>query len=252
MGTKLLTRVGRRVFPTDAGRMLNERVAAALDYLDEACTVTRGQPRANSVSISGDTAISHYWLRPSLRSFGREHPSIAIRVITSDLTADLVSSDNDIAILFGTNDRLGWHLTPLFGQDLLPVASPAYLERNDLLGTDDRTALESAVLLDHDRKEPNWTDWHVWLEETGFSGIKVQAAQTFNSYALAIEAAIDGHGVALASLPLLNNLLEENILQPVTTARLISRKRFSLGRRINKGLSEEAQLLYDWLLNTAR
>ena len=159
LGTKLLTRVGRRIFPTDAGRLLNERVAAALDYLDEACTVTRGQPRANSVSISGDTAISHYWLRPSLRSFGRKHPSIAIRVITSDLTADLVSSDNDIAILFGTNDRLGWHLTPLFGQDLLPVASPAYLERNDLLGTDDRTALESAVLLDHDRKEPNWTDW---------------------------------------------------------------------------------------------
>ena len=68
----------------------------------------------------------------------------------------------------------GWHFAPLFGQDLVPVASPAYLERYELpgkddRGKDDRAALESAVLLDHDRKEPHWTDWHVWLAETGFS-----------------------------------------------------------------------------------
>ncbi|MEM7224555.1 MAG: LysR substrate-binding domain-containing protein [Pseudomonadota bacterium] len=251
LGTRLLTRAGRTVFPTNAGRLLNEKVDAALDFLDEACTVARGQKGANSVSISGDTAVSHYWLRPSLRSFGREHPSIAIRLVTSDLTADLVSDDNDIAILYGTGERPGWHFAPLFGQDLVPVASPAYLERSKLLGKDDRAVLETAALLDHDRKEPHWTDWHVWLTESGFSGIEVQANQTFNSYALAIDAAVNSQGVALASLPLLNDLLNRNILCPVTTAHLVCRKGFFLGRRKNKELSVEAQLLHDWLLTEA-
>ena len=252
LGTKLLTRAGRRVFPTEAGRALNEKVAAALDFLDEACSATRGRPVANSVSVSGDTAVSHYWLRPSLKSFGRQNPSIAIRVLTSDLTADLVSDDNNIAILYGTGERPGWHLSPLFGQVLLPVASPDYLEKHAVPGEDDRATLESAVLLDHDRMQPNWTDWHVWLAEAGLSTINVRSAQTFNSYALAIDAAISGHGIALASLPLLNDLLDRDILRPATAARLVCHKGFFLGRRTNKGLSESAQLLYDWLLDAAR
>lgn len=252
LGTKLLTRAGRRVFPTEAGRALNEKVAAALDFLDEACSVTRGRPLANSVSVAGDTAVSHYWLRPSLKSFGRQNPAIAIRVVISDLMADLVSDDNNIAILFGAGERPGWHLSPLFRQVLVPVASPEYLEKQDVLGSDDKATLESSVLLDHDRKQPNWTDWHVWLADTGLSSIKVRSTQTFNSYALTIDAAINGHGIALASLPLLNDLLERDILRPATTTRLVCHGGFFLGRRTDKGLSESTQLLYDWLLDAAR
>ena len=252
LGAKLLTRAGRRVYPTEAGRALNEKVAAALDFLDEACRATRGQPGAHSVSVSGDTAVSHYWLRPALKAFGRRNPAVAIRVVTSDLAADVVGDDNDIAILYGTGERPGWHLSPLFRQVLLPVASPDYLERHDLLGKDDRATLESAVLLDHERKQPDWTDWHVWLAETGLSAIKVRSAQTFNSYALAIDAAIDGHGIALASLPLLNDLLDGGVLCPATTTRLVCREGFFLGRRTNRNLSESAELLYDWLLDAAR
>jgi LysR family glycine cleavage system transcriptional activator len=41
-------------------------------------------------------------------------------------------------------------------------------------------------------------DWHIWLQAAGVPNLKGRAAAQFDSYLLAIEAALDGQGVALA------------------------------------------------------
>lgn len=119
------------------------------------------------------------------------------------------------------------------------------------IGLDDRATLEAAVLLDHDRKEPGWTNWQVWLSETGLADVGCQPERTYNSYALAVGAALEGEGIALASLPLLHKLFESGALRAATTTRSQCAQGFFLGHRANRALSEPVQLLYDWLIETA-
>ena len=79
-----------------------------------------------------------------------------------------------------------------------------------------------------------------------------ETIRRFDSYALAIDAAIDGQGIALASLPLLNNLLQTNVLKPVTSLQLETQHGYFLGRRARRPLSDNAQILFDWLLTNIR
>lgn len=252
LDVRLFARAGRGVYPTDVGRALYGKVASALDFLDEACKSARGRLVDDSISVAGDTAASHYWLGAVLQAFGRDHPETALRVVTSDLTQDLMSEDIDIAVIYGRGERPGWRLIPLFGQDMIPVGSPEYLATIDSVLQDDKATLESAVLLHHVRKEPDWIDWHVWLAETGMGQIDLRPAPTYNSYALAIGAALDGQGIALATLPLLSDLLNSGVLQPATKARMQGATSYFLGRRSDRALTKNAQLLYDWLLEGAK
>ena len=249
LGTTLLQRIGRQVIPTDAGLTLSTQSTIALDYLVEACAQTRGEEALNTLSIAADTAVSHYWLGPALRAFGTCHPSISVRVITSDVTSDLTSDNNDIAVLYGNGAMPGWDLKPLFGQTLRPVASPSYLSQLISLELDDIQVLSESVILDHSRKGPDWTDWKVWLKEIGLRDVSNKAIHQFDSYALAIDAAIDGQGIALASLPLLENLLKTNVLKQVTELKLETQQGYFLGRRARRPLSDNAQVLFDWLLD---
>ena len=246
--TALLERVGRRIIPTAAGKTLSTRSAVALDYLVDSCAEVRGKEAVNTVSVAADTAVSHYWLGPALRAFGTSHPTLSVRVITSDVTVDLAHDSNDIAVLYGNGVMPGWDLTPLFGQTIRPVASTAYLKQLESSPLDDAQILNSAVILNHSRKGPNWTDWAVWLKEAGLRDVSFETEHQFDSYALAIDAAIDGQGIALASLPLLDSLLHNRVLAPVTELQLETRDGYFLGCPSARPLSANAQILFDCLL----
>ncbi len=246
--TALLERVGRRVVPTGAGKILSTRTAIALDYLVESCAEARGEDIVDTISVAADTAVSHYWLGPALRAFGTSYPNLSVRVVTSDVSSDLTDDNNDIAVLYGSGAMPGWELKPLFGQTLRPVASTAYLDRLAASQLDDAQILNRAVILNHSRKGPNWTDWRVWVKEAGLRDVSFETVHQYDSYALAIDAAIDGQGIALASLPLLDNLLQANVLKPVTELQLETRHGYFLGCQTRRPLSDNAQILFDWLL----
>ena len=256
LGSPLFRRAGRTVALTASGQALYHKTAAALDYLDDACRAARGDRQQAMVTIAANSAVAHFWLGPKLHSFGLSATAAPLSLVASDRTPDQVAERNDLAILYGNGNSPGWTLELLFEEVLMPVASADYLAQ---IGMDLPAAAKAAddllsrlALLDHERIEPDWINWGVWLRAVGWSHGTPAIARRFNSYTLAVAAALDGKGAALGSLPLLRDLIDAGRLGPVTGLRLATGRGYYLGHRDDKALSTAAQDLRQWLIAQAQ
>jgi LysR family glycine cleavage system transcriptional activator len=91
----------------------------------------------------------------------------------------------------------------VFSVNYVPVCSPVLMRGEHRLKKPDdlryHTLLHDDTVTE-DNARPNWTDW---LQAAGVRGMDDQRGPHFSDASLALEAAIEGLGVALAIKPLL-------------------------------------------------
>lgn len=232
LGTDLFTRRGKNLELTPPGERLFQRVRATLDYLEESLEPFR-TGAGQTISIAASGSVSHLWLGRRLRDFGKANAGLSIRLLTSDSPSDLASENNDLVILYCLGEHPRWSLTPLLAEELAPVAAPDYLRSRQI---DDPAALTPADiarlnLIDYDRFNANWVSFRQWFDRLGVRS-EARAAQprfTFSTYLMAVDAAIRGDGVALGSLGLLQEMLDDGQLVMLGTRSLRTGYGYYLG-----------------------
>jgi len=123
------------------------------------------------------------WLVPRLLQVEREQPELQIALTTTnDHSVNFKTESYDAAIVFGTHLSAG---DLLFEEALTPVISP--LRQG--------SAVESLTFLHPTRDK---TDWSLWLEKQDVQSPVMHKNQHFDTMDLAITAAIQGLGVAIA------------------------------------------------------
>lgn len=254
LGVKLFHREGRKLSLTGAGLRLQERVATALEFLDDACrSVARQEPI--SIRIAANSAVSLFWLGPCLRRFGLSPEAVPVTVITTDSLGEQLDAANDLAILHGTGDTPGWAADLLFQDELVPVASPSYMAAN---GID--TGLEAAgpagagklTLLEYERLAPDWTNWTIWVDRVGPAELRGARMLRFGSYAQSVGAAIDGQGIALGSIDLLGEELRTGRLAVVPGHSYCTGRGYYLAHPRDRILSGAVASLRSCLLDFKR
>ncbi|WP_374656176.1 LysR substrate-binding domain-containing protein [Dongia sp.] len=193
LGTSLFRRAARRVELTEAGAQLYPNLRDGFDRL------AQGVGLVDRVRISGDLVIQVYvtvavrWLLPRLHLFQAKHPDILVRFFTeqSDWEFDAIAGDLGFICTRNPN-RPGIHYMHLFDARLVAVCSPTV----QLAGIGLR---QPADLVNHAMLQVYTAaeDWHDWLEAAHLPTLKGRAAPKFDSYLLAIEAAVEGQGVAV-------------------------------------------------------
>ena len=221
LGTSLFLRTSRNAVPTRAGRDLLAEAGPALDRLAGASLRVQSGGKARGVlHISALPTFAMRWLIPRLPELQREHPALETRIVTASTPAEQFRMDVDV-VVSGPARHSGWVGSRFLGEAYLPLLSPGLMKERPLRVPADlgrHTLLHAAT-----RRQM----WLRWLTAAGVPDLKPVRDQVFEHFYFAIQAAIEGLGVAMGPLALVGDELREGrLLAPIKEPAIRTRGYF--------------------------
>ena len=250
-GSALFARQGNKLVLTEAARAVLPDIKDGFDRLAQATDRLRKTSRVDAVTITLPPSLTK-WLIPRIESFSMAHPEVDLRLEPADRLADLLREDITLAIRYGTGRYPGLHATLLMTDEVFPVCSPSLLTRLRKLREPDDLAhfkLIHDTSMDSHAGFPTWT---TWLKAAGARGVDARRGLRVNSPIMALQAGIDGHGVALArSVTAADDLRDGRIIRPFALACATTYSYYVL-YRAGSPLSQAAGAFCRWLKNEVR
>ena len=201
LGAPLFVRGKRGIALTAAGEGLYAIAAPMLSQLADFAGALRAAPQSNPVTIAAGIGVAALWILPRLGAFQALHPGVDVRLAAGNALSDLEREGIDLAIRYCDAAQAPPGALHLFDEVVVPVASPALAARAFAPG-----ALLEHTLLELDDAPRTWLHWHAWLRARGIRR-KPPRSLHFNQYDQVVQAALEGHGVALGRLALVEPLL---------------------------------------------
>jgi len=209
LGLKLFDRRARTIALTEPGRSYVSNISRAFELISDATDALKPEPRHLTISVT--PTFASRWLIPRLPDFTEAHPDIDLRILATDRISNFQTDAVDLAVRYG-RPPFGPGLVAdlLFEQVLVAVASPLLIDK--LGPPNDLDNLRHYALL-HDSHDL----WPQYLEAAFPTGSVATGKNIrFNQTSLAIEAAVAGQGLALASLFFVRHDLESRrLVQPL-------------------------------------
>ncbi|MEP7328699.1 MAG: LysR substrate-binding domain-containing protein [Betaproteobacteria bacterium] len=212
LGMALFERRHRALVLTSAGQTLHGEVTTALRNLAMAVDSLRTRGRPPGLTVSTTVSFASLWLIPRLPTFRARHPEIEVYVSADDRLVDLARGEVDVAVRYLADTRAPPDALQLFGERLMPVASPRLSRRSAPLGQPADLAHHVLLHLDDPNGTMPWLNWPAWLAANGEPDLKPAGAMHFSLYDQVIQAAIAGQGVALGRIPLIARFLDDRRL----------------------------------------
>lgn len=197
----VLTAAGAELFPVLRDGL--DAFAAMLDRLAQRRSRTQ-------VTISATTAFTARWLVPRVARFQAMHPDIDLHLQASDEVVDLHHAGADLAIRYGQGPYPGFTAEELLVDRFAPVANP-------LLRVTSPADMASVPIIEFEwrRHHPANPTWKRWFEAAGLGATTAPAQLRFSDESHAIQSAIAGQGIALASLVLVaDEIAAGRLVQP--------------------------------------
>ena len=192
LGLRLFNREHRRLVITSAGQSYLQVIRDAFDRLALGTENLLEQQNSGVLNVSTSPNFTSKWLVHRLGRFAEQHPTIDLRVAATLQHIDFAREDFDLAIRHGDGQWPELYVTQLCAEELFPVCSPSYAHRRPALRTP--ADLKNRTLLHVNERR----DWATWLEAANVDDVDFRRGPIFNQASIAIDAAVDGQGVALA------------------------------------------------------
>jgi LysR family glycine cleavage system transcriptional activator len=289
LGVELFVREPRGISLTAAG-------ADYLSYVSEAFSLiaigTQRLPnhRANRpIALSCAPTLASRWLLPRLATFRTHWPDANVTVDTSHRQVGFPVDGFDFAIRLSRAPVAGTAWTRLFGERLVPVCSPAYLD--NLRDEHGNVDLRHATLIHVNSASEDWQAWidgvaidgiasdgiasdgvasdgvasdgvaidrvasdGVTLDGTAIEGFDLNDGLRVDTIQLAFEAASMGLGVALGRRPLVDRDLATGALVEASPHTIATSTAYWLVCAQNADSAQQRPELFDfkrWLLSEA-
>jgi DNA-binding transcriptional LysR family regulator len=208
LGTRLFERSIKGVALTPAGEAYLQRVAGALGAISAATDDVR-QGTRNALYVHSSPSFASLWLMPRLADFAQAHPGVSLFLSASHVHSDFASGQVDLDIRYGIPNWPNMTVWPLFEERILPLASPAFIERHQAR---EPVELLQLPLIQSTVSVVQWTDW---LAARGIEQSPERYAFRFDRAQLVLDAAVQGLGIALESSTIAATHIEAGHLQPL-------------------------------------
>jgi LysR family glycine cleavage system transcriptional activator len=247
LGTKLFRRAGRSMLLTEDGQRLYRSVHDGLTRIAKGVADVRADDRPQALNVSATPSLAT-WLVPRLADFRRRHPNLEVNLGAAIALVDFNRDEVDLALRFGHGTWPGVtaRRLPLADITYLAVCSPTYRNRR-LPAT--LQELRRCALIHHP-----FMSWAEWFKRAGMDVKTPMRGLRFDEYMLAMQAAIAGQGVMLASRIMVGAELASGRLVRVLQDRpaLPQSSAYYIVSPEGRKLPPKARVFSEWLMRQAR
>jgi len=216
-GVELFVRQARALKLTPAARACLPHLREAFDALATAAHLMQSAPCRKTLFVKVPPSFAVKWLGRRLDRFFSAHPDVDLHIdvspetiddrpwdgaSVSDSDAGSLARPADVAIRFGTGRYPGYRSEKLFTVAVTPMCAPGLLGAEPALRHPHDLRHHTLLHDDTLDTEDGRSKWEMWLGAAGVQDVDLTRGPHFNHAALALDAAIEGVGVAL-SYPLL-------------------------------------------------
>ncbi|MBN3761506.1 transcriptional regulator GcvA [Burkholderia sp. Ac-20365] len=201
LGVPLFHRGGRGrtpLVPTEVSLRALPDIRDGFDRLNLGFARLKERSTVGVLTVTVSPAFAAKWLLPRIDRFQTAWPDTDIRLDTSLKLMDFATQGIDIGVRYGAGHWPGLEAEKLMDEEVFPVCSPSFLEHHaELRGPGDLSRVTLIDDLSVDR-QTGFVTWDAWLKSAGTRLTSARASLKINNSAAVLQAAIDGHGVALA------------------------------------------------------
>ncbi len=248
LGVPLFERNRSGVALTPVGRSFQAEIGPAFTMIASATEKIVSASLGNQVRVRTYTTFVAKWLMRRLPAFHAEYPHIEVKLSTATQPVDFSRDQVDVAIQVGTapfpSARADW----LFADEIEPVCSPALLQAQPIREVADLA--RHRLLHSHYRRD----DWGHWLRHAGrpdLIGSGRGSDMTFSSSVLTYQAAMEGMGVAMGQVHLLEAEFETGQLVRPLQQPLLRTSAYHVLVNADRHLPASALAFHGWLLRQA-
>jgi LysR family glycine cleavage system transcriptional activator len=216
LGIGLFRRLTRSLELTPEGEAMLPKVREGLECFAAAVESTRAQVAKERLVVVAPPSFATRWLVPRLKGFCQTQPTVQLNLVGSldaiddDKSGaaralervDLREGESHVAICFGSGEYPGFHVDRILSSGYVAVCSPRLMEGPHPLREPADIRFHVLIHDDTIANEQARPSWEKWLRLAGVTDVDAIAGPHFCNSGLALVAAVDGQGVALASRPL--------------------------------------------------
>lgn len=248
LGRQLFMRFNNRVVLTDAGQAIFAGASDALQSISALTEQAMSGGAKSRLVVSVLPSVAHRWLEPRLAVFVLHERGLRFDLRVEDDPVDFARHDIDLRICYGTNLYPEMNTIHLLQDEVLPMCSPAYLERNPAAAS----GMEGVP--DDDLIHTNWgpsfvshPTWHAWFAKSGTARPSDAKGYRAGMSSLALDLARDGVGVALGQRMMAGGDLAAGRLVPLSATAVPLGHPYCLVHPRSKARRAGVQALIGWL-----
>ena len=222
-----------------------DRLALGLERLKEGST-------SGVLTVTVSPAFAAKWLLPRIDRFQTAWPDTDVRLDTSLKPVDFVAQRVDIGVRYGTGSWPGLAADKLMDEEVYPVCSLRLLREHGRLQKPNDLAHATLI---HDLSmdsHAGFPSWDAWLQKAGVTDVANARGMKINNSAAVLQAAIDGHGVALArSVMAHDDLTTGHLVRLFPEITFVSPLAYFVVYRAGCSSRPKLVAFRDWLLKEA-
>lgn len=169
-------------------------------------------------------------------------PDSDIRLMTQPSMMKEHPADADLSILLGAGDWPDLETVPLFSRHIRTACSPELKEK---FGFSSFSDLDGRTRIVHENRPRSWENW---AKALGIAPPKAGKVYRIDSMAAVVQAAAQGHGVALVSWPLSERWFKSGELVRALDDQVETGEKFYVAYRAEEYEREEVARLIDWII----
>ncbi len=243
LGVRLFERRRHDVALTAEGQRYAAEVNPALAAIGDA-SVALKSGYVEELTIFSELCLAAHWLMPRLSRFQALHPNLSLKILTSNRPIEAETEKFDVALSYGLSRSAAFRSEELVPDMIVAVCSPQVRRKlpqrckaKDLAVTD---------LIHFEQRDTDWMDWRQFL-----AAFKTKprgpARLIFHTYNSAVDAAIEGYGVALGWRHVIDKPLNDGRLVEIDGFRVASPDPLCAHTPANRSSSAAARTFTAWM-----